>query len=84
VHDRIPAKTATKCTAPARVEADMVNTEKTPPIVTHIDEVIGERGLVVEVHKRTIGGVMDFTIFPVADTGNIAQRCTGFQCLYKL
>jgi hypothetical protein len=72
MHDRVPAETAPKCTPSAGVETDMVNTEKTSAVMVHIDEMIGERGLFVEVHKGTISGVMNLTVFPITDTRDMA------------
>jgi hypothetical protein len=70
VHDHIPAKAAPKCAATAGIKADVINTEKTSTVVVHIDEVIGERGLLIEVHKRPVSGAMDLAIFFVTDTVN--------------
>jgi hypothetical protein len=72
VHDRIPAKTAVKGAAPAGIEADMVNTEEAASVVVHIDEMIGERRLLFEVYKKTISGMMNLTVFPITDTGDMA------------
>jgi hypothetical protein len=72
VKHRLPAKSATERTASARIEANMVNTEEASSVEVHIDEMIGERGLFVEVHERTIASVMDLAVFLIRETTNIA------------
>ena len=56
---RVPTKTATKRTTTAGVEAEDIRFEKIPPIMAHVNHMIGEQRLLIQVNKRTFTGPTD-------------------------
>jgi hypothetical protein len=76
VKGRLPAEGTTVGATSTGVETDMIPTEKTSPVVIHINKMVGKRGQLVEFYKSTIGGVMNLTVFLVTDTRNLAQWCS--------
>jgi hypothetical protein len=55
VHDRVPAEAAPEGAAAARVEADVVDAEEPAPVPVHVEEVVGERRLAIEIDERACG-----------------------------
>jgi hypothetical protein len=72
VHDWVPAKAAMKYTTTAGVDADVIYAEKTPSVMVHVDEIIGERWLLIEVYKRAVPCAVYLASFFVKNTFNTA------------
>jgi hypothetical protein len=74
VHHRIPTKAAAICTSPTGVKAYVVDTKEAASVVIHIDEVIGQGRIGIEINERARTGVMDLAVLSVTDSLHVMER----------